>query len=105
MPTKKELQRFVNLLGVVPPAPKNLQAMRDACRAWHTLHPELARLEADEAGLLACRQYMHIEMTREYGPRMHMMDRLYKRLSSLRRDMETNAMVAVVPAVEEAQTA
>lgn len=105
MPTKKDIQRFVNLMEVVPPPAKNLRSMTDACRAWHTLHPELARLEADEAGLLACRQYMHIEMTREYGPRMHMMDRLYKRLSSLRREMETNAMVAVVPAVVEAQSA
>ena len=105
MPTKKELQRFVNLLEVVPPPPRNLRAMTEACRAWHTLHPELARLEADETGLLACRQYMHIEMTRGLGPRMHMMDRLYKRFSSLRREMETNAMVAVIPPVEVVQSA
>jgi hypothetical protein len=93
---KRDYMKFSAMLEVVPPR-KNSAAMVAACRNWFLLHPRLAELEPNEAGLNVCRQYMHIELNREEGPRAHIMDRLYKRFSNLRREMETHAMAALIP--------
>lgn len=98
---KRDYMKFTSMLGVVPPKKTQVAAMTLACRNWFLLHPELAKLQADEDGLTACSQYMYIELNREEGPRPHIMDRLYKRYSNLRREMETAAMGALLPEGEE----
>lgn len=98
---KRNYAKFTAMLGVVPPKKTQLAAMTHACRNWFLLHPELAKLRADEEGLTLCSQYMHIELNREEGPRYHIMDRLYKRYSNLRREMETAAMGSLIPEGEE----
>lgn len=98
---KKAYERFVALMEVIPPKPRNQNAMIESGKNWFLLHPELAALPASEFGLNKIREYMWIELNREEGPRHHIMDRLYKRFSNLRREIETNAMMALLPAVEE----
>lgn len=98
---KRDYQKFTALLEVVPPKKTQLAYMTHACRNWFLLHPELAKLHADESSLTVCRQYMYIELNREEGPRAHIMDRLYKRFSNLRREIETHAMAALLPVEEE----
>lgn len=102
---KRDYMKFTGMLGVVPPKKTQLAAMTLACRNWFLLHPELARLQADEAGLTTCSQFMYIELNREEGPRPHIMDRLYKRYSNLRREMETAAMGALLPEAVDAEAA
>lgn len=102
---KRDYTKFSTLMGLVPPKRAQLAAMTIACRNWCLLHPELARLQADEASLMVCRQYMHLEANRPDGPRAHIMDRLYKRFSNLRREMETRAMAVLLPAEEEQEAA
>lgn len=98
---KRNYMKFVGMLGVVPPKKAQLPAMTHACRNWFLLHPELARLRANEEGLTICAQYMYIELNREEGPRPHIMDRLYKRYSNLRREMETAVMDLLLPEEED----
>jgi hypothetical protein len=98
---KRDYMKFCALLEIVPPKKTQVAFMTHACRNWFLLHPELARLQADEASLTVCRQYMYIELNREEGPRAHIMDRLYKRFSNLRREIETTAMGTLLPAEEE----
>jgi len=100
---KRDYMKFEAMMEIVPPRKTAASAMILACRNWFLLHPELAKLEANEAGLNACRQYMHIELNREEGPRAHIMDRLYKRFSNLRREMETDAMAALIPDLVRAE--
>lgn len=102
---KRDYMKFCALLEVVPPKKTQFAAMTAACKNWALLHPELARMQADENSLTVCRQYMYIELNREEGPRAHIMDRLYKRFSNLRREIETNAMFALLPEEAEAQGA
>ena len=97
----RKYKKFVGMLGVVPPKKAQLPAMTHACRNWFLLHPELARLRANEEGLTICTQYMYIELNREEGPRPHIMDRLYKRYSNLRREMETAVMDLLLPEEED----
>jgi hypothetical protein len=97
--------KFCALLEVVPPKKTQMASMAAACKNWALLHPELARLHADESGLTVCRQYMYIELNREEGPRAHIMDRLYKRFSNLRREIETGTMAALLPEVAETEGA
>lgn len=98
---KRNYMKFTGMLGVVPPKKTQMAAMSHACRNWFLLHPELAKLRANEEGLTICTQYMYIELNREEGPRSHIMDRLYKRYSNLRREIETAAMSTLVPEGEE----
>lgn len=102
---KRDYMKFTALLEVVPPKKAQFAAMAHSCRNWFLLHPELAKLRANDAGLLLCRQYMHIELNREEGPRPHIMDRLYKRFSNLRREIETAAMDALLPEMADAEDA
>lgn len=97
----RDYKKFSTLMGLVPPRLAQRAAMSIACRNWFLLHPELARLQADEAGLTVCRQYMHLELNRLDGPRAHIMDRLYKRFSNLRRETETRAMATLLPEKEQ----
>jgi hypothetical protein len=97
---KRDYMKFTGLLEIVPPKKTQFAAMTAACRNWFLLHPELARMQASEDSLLVCRQYMYIELNREEGPRAHIMDRLYKRYSNLRREIETAAMATLLPEVE-----
>lgn len=98
---KKAYERFVALMEVIPPKPRNQAVMAESAKNWFLLHPELAALPASEFGLNKIREYMWIELNREEGPRHHIMDRLYKRFSNLRREIETNAMLALLPAPAE----
>ena len=99
---KQDYRQFTELLGVAPP-PKAKQAeMEQTLRNWLLLHPVLATLQANAGGLKTCSQLMYVELQREDGPRFHVMDRLYKRYSNLRREMETSAMATLVEAPEKA---
>ncbi len=97
---KKQYERFAALVELIPPKPRNQNALAETCRVWFNLHPMLADLKPTEASLNTIRECMWIELNREEGPRHHMMDRLYKRFSNLRREMETDAMLALLPEVE-----
>lgn len=97
---KRDYAKFEKLLALVPPRKSEAAAVQYACRNWALLHPELAALEATPAGLDRCREFMHVELHREGGPRIHIMDRLYKRFSNLRREIETSAMGLLLPEAE-----
>jgi hypothetical protein len=95
----KDYTKFTDMLGIYPPK-RASETLEAECRNWFLLHPALASLEASTASLETCRAYMYIELNREGGPRHHIMDRLYKRFSNLRRELETSAMAALLPEVE-----
>lgn len=59
---------------------------------WSKLHPELAKLNADGHGVEVCRAYLVLELTRPQGPRVFYVDRIYKRMSNLRREMEREVL-------------
>jgi hypothetical protein len=92
--TQRNYEKFNALIGLVP---AKSSSVRDACRNWAVLHPKLASLQANEQGLKACRQMMYTELNRDGGPRFYIMDRLYKRFSNLRREMETSSMMSMLP--------
>lgn len=97
----RDLKIFTAMLGVAPPAERAASDMEYAVRNWFHLHPALAKLQADQKGLDVCRQFMHLELSREGGPRRHIMDRLYKRYSNLRREIETAAMEKLLPEADD----
>lgn len=97
---KKQLTKFEAMVELIPPKKTQAAAMANESKNWFLLHPKLALLEPNEAGLNVCRQYMHVELNRDGGPRAHIMDRLYKRFSNLRREMETSVMYALLPQPE-----
>lgn len=62
---------------------------------WSKLHPELAKLKANDTDVDRCRAYLVLELTRpedKGGPRAFYVDRLYKRMSNLRREMEREVL-------------
>lgn len=97
---KRDYAKFETLLALVPPRKADAAAVAYACRNWALLHPELAALDATPASLTRCREFMYVELHREGGPRYHIMDRLYKRFSNLRREIETASMGALLPEAE-----
>lgn len=99
--TKKQFDRFATLLGMQQPKPRAMNALSEISKNWFLLHPHLAALQATEGDLAKIRDIMWVELNREGGPRSHIMERLYMRYSSLRREMETNAMAALIPDQEE----
>lgn len=101
MSTKKT-QRFAALMGLQEVKPRTAAALAEILKTWQLLHPHLAAMNASETSLAKIRDLMAVELAREEGPRAHIMDRLYMRFSSLRREMETTAMAAAVPDYEDA---
>jgi hypothetical protein len=99
----RSYKKFEALVELVPPKPSQVATMVATSKNWALLHPILAKLDCDAAAMNVCRQYMHVELHREEGPRFHIMDRLYKRFSNLRREMETSAMMALLPEYETAE--
>jgi len=97
--SKRDYAKFEAMVELIPPKPAQAAGMERDVRNWALLHPRLAVLKANEAGLNVCRQFMHVELNREEGPRWHIMDRLYKRFSNLRREMETAALAPLMPEV------
>jgi hypothetical protein len=97
----RDLNKFIALVGITTPKANALDAAVVNVKNWALLHPVLADLEANEAGLNVCRLHMYAELYREEGPRYHIMDRLYKRFSNLRREIETSAMNVLLPELEE----
>ena len=93
----KQFNKFVALMDIKPPTLKQAVYAEASTQNWALLHPVLAKLEANDAGLETCRRLMHVELLREGGPRFHIMDRLYKRFSNLRREIETSAMLELLP--------
>lgn len=99
---KKEHSKFVELLGIVAPPAKLENGISLKLSNWVLLHPELAEIEPTLNGLKTIKHYMHLELNRDDGPRFHIMDRLYKRYSNLRREMESAAMALCLPETESA---
>lgn len=66
--------------------------VRFSLQNWSKLHPELAKLGPNIEGVTMCRVYLVLELTRPQEPRPFYLDRIYKRMSSLRRDMERDAL-------------
>lgn len=99
--TKKQFDRFAALIGIQQPKPRAIAALTEVSKNWFLLHPHLKVLQATESDLGKIRDIMWVELNREGGPRAHIMDRLYMRYSSLRREMETSAMQALIPEYED----
>jgi hypothetical protein len=93
----RDYKTFIDTMGIAPPPDRQHNLVCSVTRNWALLHPALAALNADKAGLDACKHMMYVELNREEGPRWHIMDRLYKRFSNLRREMETTAMMKLLP--------
>lgn len=92
----KDYRAFCALLEITPPPKSRTAEMERVLRNWLLLHPVLAEMSATQDSLRLCTQYMHLELLREDGPRPHIMNRLYKRFSNLRREMETTAMLTLI---------
>lgn len=89
---KSAYKRFAATLDVKPLGKATLRRYEDNLRSWATLHPVLRELNPDDASLRTLAQLMSVELMRDGGPRDQIMDRLYKRYSNLRREMETTVM-------------
>jgi hypothetical protein len=97
----KDYRNFCGLLEITPPPKTRVAEMERTLRNWLVLHPVLAEMAPTQESLRRCGHYMHMEMAREEGPRPHIMNRLYKRYSNLRREIETTAMSMLVAYEEE----
>ncbi len=68
---------------------------------WGRLHPYLAALQPDKHGISRCRAYLAYELMRPVA-RPFYLDRIYKRMSSLRRDAEWAAIRQTIVVMQEA---
>ena len=100
--TSKDYRKFEALMELCPPPKNKMASIEQASRNWYLLYQELAKMKASDASLNTCRHFMYVELNREEGPRYHIMDRLYKRFSNLRREIETSAMLVLIPEAAEA---
>ena len=101
MKTMKVKKHEINgMHPISAPTAKLRQELLADLRNWALLYPKLAALQPDGEGLERCRQYLLIELeeppAHANGPRDHIVDRLYKRMSNLRRDSETSMLSAAV---------
>ncbi len=101
----KEYNQFINVMDIEPPPTRMYAKMVETSRNWFMLHQTLATMEANKASLEMCKQFMYVELNREGGPRWHIMNRLYKRYSNLRRKIETVAMMKCLPEHADAAAA
>jgi hypothetical protein len=86
------MRTFQSMIGATRVSSSRREALQVHLRNWMQLYPLLSTMTPCEESLQACRELMVTELARDTGPRDHIMDRLYKRFSNLRRDMETTAM-------------
>jgi len=99
----KTAMRLLDLVGVQPPTDKQLEYLQPAVSNWLVAH----RFLTEHAGkprerIEAAAQMLYLEITRDAGPRVHMLDRLHMKMSNIRREAEWEIIESQMPVVEEA---
>jgi len=94
--------RLLELVGVQPPNEKQLERLRPAVSNWLVAHRYLTELGGKPRDRIEAAAHMlYLEVTREAGPRAHMLDRLHMKMSNIRREAEWEIVNSQMPVVEE----